>query len=68
MSGQVLRPAIYELKGGEQVEDLTLAGGMGERAFAGSHRADWRRWIYDCLGFEPRTVVSRTALSKAATT
>ena len=37
VSGQVLRPAIYELKGGERVEDLVaLAGGLGEKAFAGS--------------------------------
>ena len=41
LSGQVLRPAIYELKGGERVEDLIeLAGGMGEKAFAGSARIE----------------------------
>ena len=41
VSGQVLRPAIYELKGGERVEDLVaLAGGMGEKAFAGSARIE----------------------------
>ena len=41
VSGQVLRPAIYELKGGERVEDLIqLAGGMGEKAFAGSARIE----------------------------
>ncbi len=41
VSGQVLRPAIYELKGGERVEDLIeLAGGMGAKAFAGSARIE----------------------------
>ncbi len=41
VSGQVLRPAIYELKGGERVEDLIeLAGGMSEKAFAGSARIE----------------------------
>ena len=41
VSGQVLRPAIYELKGGEVVKDLVqLAGGMGSKAFAGSARIE----------------------------
>ncbi|MDA8946767.1 SLBB domain-containing protein [Luminiphilus sp.] len=41
VSGQVLRPAIYELKGNERVEDLiALAGGLGEKAFAGSARIE----------------------------
>ena len=41
VSGQVLRPAIYELKGGEVVKDLVqLAGGMGPKAFAGSARIE----------------------------
>ena len=41
VSGQVLRPAIYELKGDERVEDLiALAGGLGEKAFAGSARIE----------------------------
>ncbi|ETN92856.1 Polysialic acid transport protein KpsD precursor [Gammaproteobacteria bacterium MOLA455] len=34
VDGQVLRPAIYELKGGESVSDLiTLAGGLGPKAY-----------------------------------
>ena len=41
VTGQVLRPAIYELKGGEVVKDLVrLAGGMGPKAFAGSARIE----------------------------
>ncbi|MDB2512478.1 SLBB domain-containing protein [Luminiphilus sp.] len=41
VSGQVLRPAIYEIKGNERVEDLiALAGGLGEKAFAGSARIE----------------------------
>ena len=41
VSGQVLRPAIYELKGDERVRDLIeLAGGLGEKAFAGSARIE----------------------------
>ena len=41
VSGQVLRPAIYELKGGERVEDLIeLAGGIGEKAYAASARIE----------------------------
>ena len=67
VSGQVLRPAIYELKGGEQVEDLiALAGGMGEKAFAGSARI---KRIGDdgfmtALDLNLETVASRTALVK----
>lgn len=39
INGQVLRPAIYELKGGESVGDLIdLAGGLGIKAFSGSSR------------------------------
>ena len=37
IEGQVLRPAIYELKGDESIKDLVaLAGGMGPKAFASS--------------------------------
>ena len=39
IAGQVLRPAIYELKGTESIQDLVeLAGGMGPKAFAQSAR------------------------------
>jgi protein involved in polysaccharide export with SLBB domain len=39
IEGQVLRPAIYELKGSESIQDLVeLAGGMGPKAFAQSAR------------------------------
>ena len=39
INGQVLRPAIYELKGGESIEDLIeLSGGLGSKAFPGSSR------------------------------
>ncbi len=39
VEGQVLRPAIYELKGGESVRDLIrLAGGLGPKAFPVSSR------------------------------
>ena len=39
IEGQILRPAIYELKGGESTQDLIdLAGGMGPKAFAQSAR------------------------------
>ena len=39
IEGQVLRPAIYELKGTESIQDLVeLAGGMGPKAFAQSAR------------------------------
>lgn len=39
IEGQVLRPAIYELKGTETIQDLVeLAGGMGPKAFAQSAR------------------------------
>ena len=39
IDGQVLRPAIYELKGGESVEDLVeLAGDFGAKAFPASSR------------------------------
>jgi polysaccharide export outer membrane protein len=34
VNGQVLRPAIYELKGGESVSDLiALSGGLGPKAY-----------------------------------
>jgi protein involved in polysaccharide export with SLBB domain len=37
IEGQILRPAIYELKGGESTQDLIdLAGGLGPKAFAES--------------------------------
>ena len=39
VEGQVLRPAIYELKGGESVGDLVnLAGNLGPKAFSASSR------------------------------
>jgi protein involved in polysaccharide export with SLBB domain len=39
VEGQVLRPAIYELKGGESVGDLvSLAGDLGPKAFSASSR------------------------------
>ncbi len=39
IEGQVLRPAIYELKGGETVGDLvSLAGDLGPKAFSASSR------------------------------
>ena len=39
VEGQVLRPAIYELKGGESVGDLvSLAGDLGPKAFSSSSR------------------------------
>ena len=39
INGQVLRPAIYELKGGESIGDLIeLSGGLGSKAFPGSSR------------------------------
>ena len=39
IEGQVLRPAIYELKGGESVGDLvSLAGDLGPKAFSSSSR------------------------------
>ena len=41
VEGQVLRPAIYELKGGESVEDLVgLSGDLGPKAFAESSRLE----------------------------
>ena len=41
VEGEVLRPAIYELKGGESVEDLVgLAGDLGPKAFAESSRLE----------------------------
>ena len=41
VQGQVLRPAIYELKGGETVEDLVgLAGELGPKAFEESSRLE----------------------------
>jgi len=64
VSGQVLRPAIYELKGGEQVEDLiALAGGMGEKAFAGSARIERISddGFMTALDLNLETVASRTA-------
>jgi protein involved in polysaccharide export with SLBB domain len=39
VEGQVLRPAIYELKGGESVGELVgLAGDLGPKAFSASSR------------------------------
>jgi protein involved in polysaccharide export with SLBB domain len=39
VEGQVLRPAIYELKGGESIGDLvSLAGDLGPKAFSSSSR------------------------------
>ncbi len=39
VEGQVLRPAIYELKGGESAGDLvSLAGELGPKAFSASSR------------------------------
>ncbi len=39
IGGEVLRPAIYELKGNESVADLVaLAGGLGPKAFAQSSK------------------------------
>ena len=39
IEGQVLRPAIYELKGGESIGDLvSLAGDLGPKAFSSSSR------------------------------
>ena len=39
VEGQILRPAIYELKGGESVGDLVrLAGDLGPKAFSASSR------------------------------
>ncbi len=41
VEGQVLRPAIYELKGGESVADLvSLAGDLGPKAFSASSRLE----------------------------
>ena len=41
IDGEVLRPAIYELKGGESAQDLIdLAGGLGPKAFAESARLE----------------------------
>ena len=41
VEGQVLRPAIYELKGGESVVDLVgLSGDLGPKAFAESSRLE----------------------------
>ncbi len=41
VEGQILRPAIYELKGGESVGDLVdLAGNFGPKAFAVSSRLE----------------------------
>ena len=41
IEGQILRPAIYELKGGESAQDLIdLAGGLGPKAFAESARLE----------------------------
>ncbi len=41
IDGQVLRPAIYELKGETSVEDLVaLAGGLGPKAFGKSARIE----------------------------
>ncbi len=65
VSGQVLRPAIYELKGGERVEDLVeLAGGMGEKAFAGSARIEriGNDGFMTALDLDLETSSSRNAL------
>lgn len=65
VSGQVLRPAIYELKGGERVEDLVeLAGGMGVKAFAGSARIEriGDDGFMTALDLNLETIASRTAL------
>jgi len=41
IDGAVLRPAIYELKAGERVDDLiTMAGGLKAKASVGSARVD----------------------------
>ena len=41
IGGQVLRPAIYELKGTESIGDLIdLAGGLGPKAFSSSARLE----------------------------
>ena len=41
IEGQVLRPAIYELKGSESTGDLiNLAGGLGPKAFSSSARLE----------------------------
>ena len=41
IEGQVLRPAIYELKGGESTHDLVeLAGGVGPKSFVQSARLE----------------------------
>ena len=67
VSGQVLRPAIYELKGGERVADLIeLAGGLGEKAFAGSARIEriGDDGFMTALDLNLEATVSRTALVK----
>jgi polysaccharide biosynthesis/export protein len=66
VDGQVLRPAIYELKGGESVQDLiVLAGGLGPKAYSSSARIE----RIDGKGFLTildldltRNVVRKTAL------
>lgn len=41
IEGQILRPAIYELKGGETIEDLVkLAGNLGPKAFPKSSKLE----------------------------
>ncbi|MDB2378546.1 SLBB domain-containing protein [Luminiphilus sp.] len=65
VSGQVLRPAIYELKGNERVEDLiALAGGLGEKAFAGSARIEriGDDGFMTALDLNLETAASRNAL------
>jgi polysaccharide export outer membrane protein len=65
VSGQVLRPAIYELRGNERVEDLiALAGGLGEKAFAGSARIEriGSDGFMTAMDLDLETVESRTAL------
>lgn len=67
VSGQVLRPAIYELKGGERVQDLIeLAGGLGDKAFAGSARIEriGDDGFMTALDLNLEASVSRTALVK----
>ena len=67
VSGQVLRPAIYELKGGERVEDLIeLAGGLSEKAFAGSARIEriGEDGFMTALDLNLNTISSRNNLIK----
>jgi len=68
VSGQVLRPAVYELKGDERVRDVVeLAGGMGIKAFAGSARIEriGDDGFMTALDLDLETNDSRNALVKA---